>query len=514
MLVARDTASLAKRLVPPMPQSSGWMSALLVTAIGALLRLWNLGQPHDVIFDETYYPKDALALLRFGVEQATVADANKILLSSDGNWHTVDIFNGSAAFIVHPPLGKWIIALGEYTVGATPTGWRIAVALIGIISVLLTARIARRLTRSNLVGLLAGLFVALDGMHIVMSRTGLLDILLGFFVLIAFGCLLLDRDQVRSRLTMLIGEEGLQATASTWGPKLGRRPWRWAAAFALGLGCGVKWSGIWFAVAFMAMSLVWDISARRAVGVERPWRATLIRGLPVTVLVTGSIMVATYLLTWTGWFLSDLGWDRDWAGGTGILAALSSLLHYHSEMWDFHVGLTTEHAYASNPWSWLLQARPTSFYWNNVTDGTQGCPTENCAAEVLALGNPVIWWAGILAIVYQIWRWLGKRDWRSAAVLVGIAAGWLPWMLYLNRTIFTFYTVVFMPFIAIALAMSAAALLGPETASALRKRRGMIALLVLVGAVIAVAWWLYPVWTGQLMPYNEWQQRMWLPSWV
>ncbi|MDP2012728.1 MAG: phospholipid carrier-dependent glycosyltransferase, partial [Actinomycetota bacterium] len=87
-------------------------------------------------------------------------------------------------------------------------------------------------------------------------------------------------------------------------------------------------------------------------------------------------------------------------------------------------------------------------------------------------------------------------------------------MLYLNRTIFTFYTVVFMPFIAIALAMSAAALLGSETASALRKRRGMIAIGVLVGAVIVVAWWLYPVWTGELLPYNEWQQRMWMPSWV
>ena len=107
--MARDTASLRTRLVPSMPASSGWFSALLVTVIGAALRLWNLGQPHAVIFDETYYPKDALALLRFGVEQATVSDADKILLKSDGNWHTVDIFSGAASFIVHPPLGKWII---------------------------------------------------------------------------------------------------------------------------------------------------------------------------------------------------------------------------------------------------------------------------------------------------------------------------------------------------------------------------------------------------------------------
>ena len=512
--MARDTASIVQRLVPAMPRSSGWASALIVTAIGAILRLWNLGQPNAVIFDETYYPKDALALLRFGVEQATVTDADKLLLKSDGNWQTVDIFTGAASFVVHPPLGKWIIGLGELAFGATPTGWRISVAILGIIAVLLTARIARRLTRSNLVGTLAGLFVALDGMHLVMSRTGLLDLILGFFVLAAFGCLLLDRDQVRGRLARLVSEQGLQATATTWGPRLGIRPWRWAAALALGMACSVKWSGIWFAVAFMLMSLVWDISARRAVGVEQPWRATLVRDLPVTAVVSLLIIVGVYLLSWTGWFISDNGWDRNWAEGTGIVPALSSLWHYHAEMWNFHVGLSTPHAYASNPWSWLLQARPTSFYWDNVTDGTGGCPTDNCATEVVALGNPIIWWAGVLAIVYQVWRWLGKRDWRSAAVLVGIAAGWLPWMLYLNRTIFTFYSVVFLPFIAIALAMSAVALLGPADASQRRRRGGAITIVVLVAAVVLTAWWLYPVWTGVQLPYDQWQQRMWLPTWV
>ena len=514
MLVARDTASLPKRLVPAMPRTSGWISAIIVTVIGAILRLVNLGRPHEVVFDETYYPKDALSLIRFGVEHGTVKDADKILLASDGNIWNLQIFTDAGSFIAHPPLGKWIIALGELAVGATPTGWRLSVAIIGIISVFITARIARRLTRSNLVGALAGLFVALDGIHLVMSRTGLLDIILGFFVLIAFGLYLLDRDQIRERLAMLIEKEGIEATATTWGPKFGIRPLRWAAAFTLGLACGVKWSGIYFAIAFILMSIVWDVSARKAIGVTRPWRATLLRSLPSTSALSAVIILLTYIATWTGWFLSDEGWDRSWAAGTGVMAALSSLLHYHSEIWNFHVGLTTEHAYASNPWSWLFQSRPTSFQWADIKDRTQGCQVDYCASEVLALGNPVIWWAGILAVVYQVWRWLGKRDWRSAAVLVGIAAGWLPWMMYLNRTIFTFYTVVFVPFLAIALAMSAAALLGPHDATAQRKQRGMIAIVILVAAVIAAAWWFYPVWTGLPIPYNQWQMRMWMPTWI
>ena len=64
------------------------------------------------------------------------------------------------AFVVHPPLGKWTIALGEYVFGATPFGWRIAVAILGTLSILMVARITRRLTRSNLIGTLAGFLLA------------------------------------------------------------------------------------------------------------------------------------------------------------------------------------------------------------------------------------------------------------------------------------------------------------------------------------------------------------------
>ena len=71
-----------------------------------------------------------------------------------------------------------------------------------------------------------------------------------------------------------------------------------------------------------------------------------------------------------------------------------------------------------------------------------------------------------------------------------------------------------MPFLAIALAMSAAALLGPHDATAQRKQRGMIAIVILVAAVIAAAWWFYPVWTGLPIPYNQWQMRMWMPTWI
>ena len=509
-----DAALLAARLSPAMPAGGwrGWIGPLLVTALATVLRLWDLGRPHVIAFDETYYPKDALALLKFGVERAFVDNANDQLLRSDGStWRTLDLFTGDPAFVVHPPLGKWTIALGEAVFGATPFGWRISVAVLGVIAVLLTARIARRLTRSNLIGTIAGLLLAIDGMHLVLSRTGLLDLTLGFWVLVAFGCLLLDRDRTRRRLAALV-----RAGSDPAALALGRRPWRWAAVVALALACSVKWSALWFVAAFLLMSLLWDVGLRRSLGVQRPWIATALRAVPFG-LASIAIVVVLYTLSWTGWFLSDLGYARDWAQAQGpsiVPDALRSLWHYHGEAWRFHVGLNSPHSYASNPLSWPFQTRPTSFSWETVKEVTDECPSGNCAAEVLALGNPVIWWAGIIAMVHQLWRWAARRDWRSGAVLCGIAAGWLPWLLYLDRTIFTFYTVVYVPFLVMALAMSLGTVIGPRDAPESRRQWGAFAAGAVILAAVIVAWWMYPIWTGVLLPYDLWQLRMWMPTWI
>ena len=510
-------SALAARLYPAMPSRGilGWIGPLAVTIIGGILRFASLGRPNGIAFDETYYPFEALSYLRFGYEQGKVEKAHEILLGSDGNWRLLNIFTGDAAFVVHPPLGKWTLALGELMFGATPFGWRFPMAVLGTLSILIVARTLRRMTRSDLIGTLAGLLLALDGMHLVLSRTGLLDMTLSFWVLVAFALLVLDRDRMRHRLSL---RDDLDLWAGTkWGPYLGLRPLRWAAIGALGLACSVKWSGMYFAVAFLLMSLVWDAGARKAIGVRHPWVATAIRGLPSTTLVAAVGIVAIYLASWTGWFLNPDAYGRTWADthpASWIPASLRSLWHYHADAWNFHVTLSSPHAYSSNPLSWLLQTRPTSFFWEAPKLGEKGCEVASCAQEVLALGNPIIWWVGIVAIVHQLWRWAARRDWRSGAVLVGIAAGWLPWMLYLNRTIFTFYTVVFVPYLVMALAMSLGALLGPATGSRVRRRWGAFAVGAIMLLVVLVAWWMYPVWTGMVLPYDEWQLRMWMPTWI
>ena len=112
--------------------------------------------------------------------------------------------------------GRCSSPAGEWLFGLSPFGWRFAAAVVGSLSILLLARIARRMTRSTLLGCFAGLLLALDGLEFVMSRTALLDIFVMFWVLAAFGCLVVDRDAYRARLAAAVARG-----ARNWPPRPG-----------------------------------------------------------------------------------------------------------------------------------------------------------------------------------------------------------------------------------------------------------------------------------------------------
>ena len=479
----------------------GWAGPLTATAVGAVLRLAHLGQPHAVVFDETYYAKDALSLVRFGVERRAIDGANDMLLSGPPDVAPTDIFTSDPAFIVHPPVGKWLIGIGELAFGANPFGWRIAAALASIVSILMLGRVVRRLTGNSLLGTIAAGLLALDGLHIVMGRTAVLDGFLMLFVLAAFGALLIDRDTTRARYLAL-------GPASGW--RLWRR-WRLCAGVLLGLACGVKWSGLWFVAAFGLLTVVWEVGNRRAAGDRRPWRGALLRDAAPAFVSIVLLGVAVYVLTWTGWLLSTDGWGRQAVGGgpAFLPQPLQALLQYHAAIYRFHIGLGQDHPYEAPAWGWLVQARPTSFFYDG--EGT-GCGADKCASAVSSLGNPVIWWAAVLALLHQSYRAVFVRDGRSAAIVVAVLAGWLPWLFYPERTMFAFYAVVIAPFVVTALTLSLGQVLGTGPVA---RRRGRIALVGgYLAVVVVAAWWFYPIWSGMEIAYDAWQRRMWLRTWI
>lgn len=512
--------SLAERLI----RWSAWGGPLLVALVAGVLRFWNLGNPKAVIFDETYYAKDAWALVNQGYEGNWPKDIDARILKDPSS---VPIPT-EPGYVVHPPVGKWVIGVGEQLFGFTPFGWRFMVAVLGTLSVLMLCRIGRRLFRSTFLGCLAGALLAVDGLHFVMSRTALLDLVLMFFVLASFGCLLIDRDWARRKLAAALpeDEEGVlrpdAPVAETL--RLGLRPWRLAAGVMLGLAFATKWNGLYIMAAFAIMAVLWDVGARRTAGAVRPYPAVLKRDIVPAFFSTVPVAVVTYVASWTGWIVTDKGYFRNWAATAGkggdwtwLPDWLRSLWHYENEVYSFHVNLTSGHTYQSNPWSWIVLGRPVSYFYEDPAAGKDGCPVATkgeCAREVLALGTPLLWWAAGFALCYVLWRWFFRRDWRAGAIACAVAAGWGPWFLYQERTIFLFYAVVFVPYLCLAVAMMIGAMVGPAGSDERRRTIGAVGAGVLVLLIVWNFIYFWPLYTGTSIPIDAWRSRMWFDTWV
>jgi dolichyl-phosphate-mannose-protein mannosyltransferase len=508
---------------PPSLRLWFWLVPALTAAVGGVLRFVRLDEPRSLVFDETYYVKDGYSLLVSGYERSWPDKANDSFIAGNPG-----VLLTTPEYVVHPPVGKWMIAAGMWLFGPdNPLGWRFSAALTGTLSIALLALIAQKLFRSLVLGAAAGLLLAVDGHHLVMSRTSLLDIFLMFWILAAFGALLMDRDDGRRRLAVRLGR---QAAASPLGrpsqlqllsgPWLGIRWWRVLAGVCLGLAVGTKWSGLFFIAGFGLLTVFWDLSARRTAGIRSWISAGIIKDGLLAFLSIVPVAAVTYAASWTGWFRSTDAYYRQWATTNpsaewGWLPdSVRSLAHYHLEAYKFHQGLSSEHPYEASAWTWLVMGRPTSFYYESPKQGTPGCDIAHCTSATLSVGNPLIWWAATVSLAVLLFWWAGRRDWRAGAVLAGVGSGYLPWFLYPERTMFFFYAVSFEPFLILALVYCLGLVLGRGTDPLWRRRSGLYGvLLFLVGAVLLSAFF-YPVWTAEIISYQDWRVRMWMPSWI
>lgn len=481
----------------------GWLAPLVITAIAAVLRLANLSHPNVLAFDETYYVKDAWSLWTLGYEGTWGDGANEAFVTGE-----TSTLEATGSYVVHPPLGKWIIALGMGLFGpGNSAAWRLTTALIGTATVLLVYFVAKELTRSTVAATVAGLLLAIDGLSIVMSRVALLDGTLTFFILLGFLFILYDRRRSIPR----VENAELDKREPLWGVVVWNRPWVIAAGIALGAASAVKWSGL-YALAGLGLYLViTDALARRRAGVLYWPMDAAIRQGPVSFLLLVPAALLTYLVTWTGWLVTAGGYDRQ-----SVDNALAALWKYHESIYAFHIGLSSGHPYASAAWQWPFLIRPTAVW---VGDD-QTCGTDHCISVVSTVPNPLIWYAGVAAAIFLLYRFVRgliqrqPMSWTYAMPLVGLAITYVPWLLYPERTIFQFYTVAMMPFLVLALVLALREIAGRRDDLLHRRQSGERTVIVFLVAAVIVSAFFYPVWTGMNVPYEFWLVHNWLPTWV
>jgi len=420
-------------------------AAPILIAIGAFfLRVINLGNPKGFVFDEVYYVDGARDYLRYGVEVA----------------------GSKPEFVVHPPVGKWCIALGIKIFGDSEFGWRIAAAVAGTLIILIAARLAHELFYSPFLTAITAALMAVDGLLLVHSRTALLDLFLTLFILTA---------------------------AYFWF----RRQY-WYSGIFFGLALATKWSALYFIALFALVTLFRLLKAT-------PFKESL-REVGIRILQFAFLPLGIYLTSWAGWLFSDRGWNRDYASNP-----LASLFYYHKQMLDFHTSLVEKHSYQANPWGWLIMKRPTSFFY----ESPQGCGSTSCSQEVLALGTPVLWWSATIALLFLIglWAWQFYQrsiDKKLTFILLGVIAGYLPWFFFQKRTTFSFYAIVFEPFLVLAIVYCAKLFIDKSKNPA----NAQVIILGFVAVVFLNFVFFLPIYLGEVITYAQWQMRMWFVSWI
>ena len=420
-----------------------WMTALGFGVLGLALRLWNLGSPKGKIFDEVYYAKNAHSLLLNGVE--------------------VNAKTGQSEFVVHPPAGKWLIAGGIKLFGYNEFGWRFSAALVGTISIVLAYFTAKALFNKPLLSAFAAFLVLADGLHLVHSRVALLDIFLLFFIQIAVLAFLHKSY--------------------------------WITSIALGLAISTKWSGLYLLVALALLVLLLDYRKYKFLGSSNSLKDVIRSKLALRFIQFGVLPLITYVATWVGWFNSKNGWDRNWSPNV-----FKSFWHYHAEILNFHAHLTDSHPYEANPWSWLIQGRPTSLFYATP----KNCGTSSCAQEVLALGTPILWWSATLTLLITFGYWISKKEWQAEILLVVVGASYLPWFAFQERTMFSFYAIAFEPFLLLTIVYVFSKI-----------TRNARALIIIFGLIVLINFlYFLPLYLGTPISYNSWHDHMWLPSWI
>ncbi|MDD2715024.1 MAG: phospholipid carrier-dependent glycosyltransferase [Candidatus Wallbacteria bacterium] len=343
-----------------------WVVILILTLFGFFSRLYHLGQIKEQIMDEIYFVTFAR-----------------------------DYLNGIHFFDVHPPLGKLIIALSIKIFGDTYFAARLMPAVFGTALIPLVYLLARELG-GKIVGIFAAAIVTFDGMLLVYSRTGMIDIFMAFFIVSAFYFFLKYANQEKIF------------------------PFLPLAGIALGLAASIKYIGGLTLFTFVLVALLKKIPLRRHV----IYLSLFVLFIPVVV----------YLV----FFLFDFGFRN----------FIPDVYHWHLQSLTYNLNLQEGHPYGSKWWTWFLLLRPIWLYFKDVNGSFIG---------VDGIGNPIAWWSALLVVPALIWKTV-RKDQTSQLILGAFLILFIPWA-FIGRVVFIYHAIPAFIFVAIGTAYLLKALL-------------------------------------------------------
>ncbi|MER3396107.1 MAG: hypothetical protein C4318_01400 [Acidimicrobiia bacterium] len=505
---------------------------VIVVVIAALTRFSGLSHPREVYFDETYYANDAVVYLEGREAFRDNLDARYGGTSRASQIVPVGAVPGEISW-VHPPLGKWAIAIGIILFGKQPLGWRALPATFGTVAVGLVFVIAWLLWEKRSWAFLAALMVAVDGLEITMSRVAMLDIFAATFMLASFACLLAERHRLtRMRQSLLTSTSGVTDGQGIYPDPTGSihsyprqnpdEPWdavyqdleysqdfeysvQWRdesprsslgskrylalSGVLMGLALASKLNALFAWVIVVVFALVWYVQLRAPTT-----RASdaIMNCLPRVLTLLVFVPALVYVISFTRFYVDNAAGSI----GKNPLGTLSEFVKLQVNTVKYHSTMRQDHPYKSSPQSWPLMWRPIAFWYHDYQNGMRG--------HILAVGNPVLWWSYLLCFPALLGLIVAKRRWQDIFVLAGYAGQYLPWFAS-SRTAFFYYMLPVVPFMALTIV---------SVVGSLRKRVRQAVFMGLGSAALLAGIAFYPIWTGIPIAESIWSRLMLFRSWI
>lgn len=386
----------------------------------------------------------------------------------------------------HPPLGKILIAVGIALFGMNPFGWRIMGVLFGAGMIPVMYLFAKKLFGGYLFPLVAAFLLTFDFMHFTLSRIATIDVYTTFFILLMYYFMY-------DYFTKKSYQVGFKASL---------KPLFWCG-LSFGLGVAVKWislyAGVGLAILFFSAKTIEYLDYHRAKKRKEAaegsdhWTSGFVtfyikKTFLFCVLVFVLIPAVIYLLSYLPFMVLP-------GPGHGVKAVVS----YQKHMYTYHSQLVATHPFASPWWEWPIIRRPIWFYsGRNLPPGL--------SASIVAMGNPAVWWLGILALVPALVLAIKKREKGMAVVFIAMAFQYLPWVLVPRLTfIYHFFSTV--PFLILAMVYLFKQILHKYPSAA----KGVYIYLGLVGILFFL---FYPVLSGLAVPSSYVQSLRWFKTWI
>jgi len=439
----------------PAPQPLDWQDIKIIALFvvgSALLKLWRLEFPPEMVFDEVYHAR---------------AGGEYVLGMHPFEW-------------VHPPLAKLLIAVGVNVYELTGVGWRILPVIAGSFLLLSVYLLARFTLPHRWQALCATLLLACDGVYFVQSRTAMTNIFATLFQVTALMFTWRFFQVYWHRL------DSTKNYLSSYFYFLG-------AVVFIGLSLCTRWTSLWsygFMMGVLAIGVVIPslLMYRYFAKVGNSFQRWLYTFLPLAIIPVAVVLIPAilYLASYSQYM--SLG------------HSVQEVIEMQKGIWRYHAQLTDPHPYYSAWYTWPWLVRPTWYYFHNNGNNTIG--------GILALGNPAIWWLSMPVVLVVIWQGLLRKNLNLWFLGFACLFMYLPWGLSPRTLNFAHYFFEAVPYAC----LSIAAVLGFAVERWQNAGRWVVRGYMTLACGLFVMF--YPIYSAFPIPWWYYNLLRWFPTWV